>query len=155
VIKIALLLILSLSAPAQGVDTAGAWLPLHMKWEHAPKSVDPNLTTGVAKVLYFGEHGRFAIVACLINRANGKHVISNGDGQVIFMGEWDGHLPGHVKYRLISRTVEIRGETLPGRLQEATMESNSKGYLLFQGNLYRRVEELGPNVREFLPSGTR
>jgi len=123
VIKIALLLILSLSAPAQGVDTAGAWLPLHMKWEHAPKSVDPNLTTGVAKVLYFGEHGRFAIVACLINRANGKHAISNGDGQVIFTGEWDGHLPGHVKYRLISRTLKSaeRRCLVPGKRQQLNL----------------------------------
>jgi hypothetical protein len=155
VAKLALLLILSFGVTSQKVDTTGAWLPVHMKWTYGPISINPNFSTAEAKILYFDEQGRFALVACRINREKGEYVISNGDGQAVFTGEWDGHLPGHVKYRLVSRTVEIRGETLPGPWRKSKIQATSKGYLLFQGELYRHVEELGPSVRTFLPFGTK
>jgi hypothetical protein len=146
------LLLSSCGAIAQSVKTAGAWLPLNVKWEHAPPDINPKLETGSATVLYFDEQGHFAIVGCVINREPGRYTtVSAGDGQVVSYGMWDGSLPGHVKYRLISRTVKRVGEMLPGPWQEEKLASTPKGYLLFKGELYRRVKDLGPSVQEVLP----
>jgi hypothetical protein len=149
------LLLSSCGAIAQPVKTAGAWLPVNVKWEHAPPDINPKLETGTATVLYFDGKGHFAIIGCVINREPGRYTtVSAGDGQVISFGEWDGHLPGNVKYRLISRTVERAGETLPGPWQEDKLASTPKGYLRFRGELYHRVKDLEPSVREFLPKGS-
>jgi hypothetical protein len=143
------------SAVAQGAKIGGAWIPLHTKWEHAPPSVNLRLETAPATVLYFDEQGGFAVVGCILNREVGRYTtVSAGDGQVVFYGEWDRRLPGLVKYRLISRTVERQGETLPGPWQNENISSTPKGYLRFKGELYRRVKELDSSVREILPKGS-
>jgi len=148
--KTILLLLWSCAAFAQGVKPTGTWLPVHVEWEHAPPSISPKLETGSTTVLYFDENQRFAIVGCIVLRAPGRITISHGDGQVVFLGGWDGHLPGQVKYRLVSRTVPLKGETLPGPWREEKLASTPKGYLLFEGKLYRHVEDLEPSVRDLL-----
>jgi hypothetical protein len=146
------LLLWSCGAVAQTVQTVGAWLPVDVKWEHAPADINQKLETGSATVLYFDAEGHFAMVGCVINREPGRYTtVSVGDGQVVSYGVWDKHLPGHVKYRLISRTVERVGETLPGPWQEEKLTATPKGYLWFKGELYRRVKDLEPSVREVLP----
>jgi hypothetical protein len=148
---IIVLLLWSCVAFAQGVKPTGTWLPVHVKWEHAPPSINPKLETGATTVLHFDEHGRFVLIACVVNREPGRYItISHGDGQEISLGEWDGHLPGQVKYQLVSRTVQRIGETLPGPWREEKLTSTPRGYLLFQGKAYRHVEGLEPNVRELL-----
>lgn len=147
--KIILFVLWSCAAFAQGAKPTGAWLPVNVKWEHAPASVNPKLETGATSVLYFDER-HFALVGCVVNRESGRYVISHGDGQVMSLGGWDGQIPGHVKYRLVSRTVQRVGETLPGPWREEKLESTPKGYLLFEGKLYRHVEDLEPSVRELL-----
>src|SRR5579863_353906 len=91
------LLLWSCGAMAQTVKTAGAWLPVNVKWQHAPPEINPKLETGSATVLYFDQQGHFAIIGCVINREPGRYTtVSAGDGQVVSLGEWDSHLPGHV-----------------------------------------------------------
>ena len=148
--KIILFVLWSCAAFAQGAKPTGAWLPVHVKWEHAPPTVNPKLETGATTALYFDEQRQFAVVGCVVNRESGQYTISHGDGQVISLGEWDGHLPGQVKYRLVSRTVALKGETLPGPWREEKLASTPKGYLRFKGKLYRRVGNLDPSVRELL-----
>lgn len=138
------------AAFAQGTKPTGAWLPVHVKWEHAPANVNPSLETAATTVLYFGGNQRFAVIGCVVLRASRQLTISHGDGQQILLGEWDGHLPGRVKYRLVSRTVQRVGEALPGPWREEKLASAPKGYLLFEGKLYRHAEELEPSVRELL-----
>lgn len=148
--KIILFVLWSCAAFAQGVKPTGAWLPVHVKWERAPASVNPKLETGATTVLYFDEQRHFAVVGCVVNRESGQYTISHGDGQFISLGEWDGHLPGQVKYRLVSRTVALKGETLPGPWHAEELAPRPKGYLRFEGKLYRRLEALEPSVRELL-----
>lgn len=140
------------SAVAQGVKIAGAWIPVHMKWEHAPPSINPRLENAPATVLYFDERGGFAVVGCTLNREPGRYtIVSAGDGQIVLYGEWDRRLPGLVNFRLISRTVDVQGETLPGPWQTEKLSLTPKGYLRFKGRLYRRMKELDSSVREVLP----
>jgi hypothetical protein len=148
--KLILFVLCSCAAFAQVAKPTGTWLPVHVKWEHAPASVNPKLQTGATTVLYLGDQERFALVGCVVNRESGEYAISHGDGQVISLGEWDGQLPGHVKYRLVSRTVALKGETLPGPWHEEKLMSTAKGYLVFQGKVYRHVNALEPGVREIL-----
>lgn len=148
--KIILFVLWSCAAFAQGVKPTGAWLPVHVKWEHAPPSVNPKLETGATTVLYFDDQKHFAVVGCVVNRESGRYTISHGDGQVVSSGEWNGQLPGQVKYRLVSRTVQRAGETLPGPWREEKLASTPKGYLLFEGKTYRHVEDLETSVRELL-----
>jgi hypothetical protein len=149
--KLVILLLLSCSAFSQTVKLSGAWLPLNVKWEHAPPQINPRLETGATMVLYFGEHGEFALVECVVNREPGRYTtLSRGDGQIVSLGKWDGHLPGTVKYRLVSRTVAIEGEKLPGPWHEEKLVPTKKGYLMFHGQLYHHVDDLGTSVRELL-----
>jgi hypothetical protein len=149
--KIMLFLLWSFVTFAQEGKPTGAWLPVHVKWEHAPPSVNPKLETGATTVLYFNEHGRFAVIECVVNREPGQYTtVSHGDGQVVSLGEWDGRLPGQVKYRIVGRTVPLKGETLPGPWHEKKLSSTREGYLLFEGKLYHHVEALEPSVRELL-----
>lgn len=148
--KIILFALWSCAAFAQGDKPTGAWLPMHVNWEHAPPSVNPKLETGATTVLYFDENQRFALIRCVVLRAPRHLTISHGDGQEISLGEWDGHLPGQVRYRLVSRTVERIGETLPGPWREEKLAPTQNGYLLFEGERYRRADDLEASIRELL-----
>jgi len=149
--KIILLLLLICPAVAQTVKTTGAWMPVEMKWEHAPPEVNARLETAQARVLYFGDGGNIALIECVVNREQGRYTtISRGDGQVVFTGEWDGHLPGEVKYRLVSRTVALEGEKLPGPWQQGKLKAADKGQLMFDGKLYRQVNALSQSSLELL-----
>ena len=151
--KLIVLLLWSCAAYAQTAKIIGAWLPVDVKWEHAPPEINPKLETGATTVLYFGEHGQFAMLICTVNREPGHYTtLSQGDGQVISLGEWDDRLPGTVKYRLVSRNVAAEGEKLPGSWHDEKLTSTKKGYLLFRGQLYRKVDDLGHSVRESLKS---
>jgi hypothetical protein len=150
--RIILFLLCSCVAFAQSIKPTGAWLPVNVKWEHAPPSINPKLETGATTVLYFDEHGRFAVIECVVNRERGRYTkVSNGDPQVVSVGEWDGHLPGQVKYRVVSRTIPLKGEVLPGPWKEEKLTSTPKGYLQFEGKVYHPVEGLESSVRELLP----
>lgn len=59
---------------------------MHMKWEHAPTSVNRKLEIGATNVLYFNEQQHFVLVGCVVNREAGQHTISHGDGQVVSLG---------------------------------------------------------------------
>ena len=133
------LLITNVAAFGQTVGAVGAWVTVKMRWEHAPRYVNPKLETASTAVLYFDANQHFANVGCVVDREPGRYItISAGDGQLVSYGNWDGHLPEKVRYRLISRTVPRLGEMLPGPWQSELVISNRKGYLLFKGELYRK-----------------
>jgi hypothetical protein len=151
--KIVLLLFLICPAFAQTVKTTGAWMPVDVKWEQAPPEVNARLETAQTRVLYFRDGGNLAVFECVMNREAGRYMtISWGDGQLVFTGEWDGQLPGEVEYRLVSRTVALEGEKLPGPWQQGKLKSANKGYLMFDGKLYRQVNALSQSSLNLLRS---
>jgi hypothetical protein len=150
ILLIALLLAGSLGS---GEAPSGAWLPVQLKWQHAPASVNANLITAAATVLYFQADGRFAMIDCFVNREPGHYTtISHGDGQIISAGNWSADA-GRVilHYRTVFRTVPITGEQLPGQWHEQTAVWKDAD-LVVNGKSYRRNRELDESAAESLPS---
>ena len=141
----------ALAQPARAPE--GAWVQDGIKWEKAPRTINRKLSSGPAAIAYFGADHEFALIHAILLRVQGEYeVICNGCGQVVYSGSWA--LVGravNIKYRLLSRTVEIRGEQLPGPLKEdtATIEGDA---VVFLGHSFHRSSALDANVREFIPA---
>jgi hypothetical protein len=110
----ALLLLVCLPVLAAGLDEGhvqGAWLQDGVKWTKAPPDINPHLQAGQAEILYFGKDQGFTIIYCVVNRVPKEYeTISHGDGQVVYRGKWEAQGDDiAVEYRLVDRTVKIRG----------------------------------------------
>jgi len=137
-----------------GKAPQGAWLQDGIKWANAPKEINPRLSSGRAAIVYFGPNHAFAVIYATVNRVQRQYeVICNGCGQVVYSGTWEiDKKTIKVKYRLVSRTVEVAGEQLPGPLKEDT--ANLEGdAIVFLGHSFHRAADLDANVREFVSPG--
>jgi hypothetical protein len=77
-------------------------------------------------------------------------VIWNGCGQVVHLGTWQiDEKTIRVKYRLMSRTVELVGERLPGPMKDDTAKIE-RDAIVFLGHSFHRARDLDTNVREFV-----
>jgi hypothetical protein len=130
----------------------GAWLQDGTKWYKAPKEINAKLTSGRATILYFGPDHTFSLIYATVNRVLGEYeVICNGCGQVVYSGTWEVVEKAiKVKYRLVTRTVQVPGEQLPGPLKEETARIDGDA-VKFLGRSFHRSAELDANVREFIP----
>ncbi len=89
-----------------------------------------------------------------------SEAVSGGDGRVVYLGTWKPTGNSlHVEYRLVSRTVEKKGETLPGLVQSEDVRVNGST-LLFQKDRFSREEKLDSDAefkiileRESVPQG--
>jgi len=130
----------------------GAWLQDGIKWSKAPKEINPKLSSGRATITYFGPDHTFSLIYATVNRVQGEYeVICNGCGQVVYSGSWElAKKTIRVKYRLVSRTVQVSGEQLPGPVKEdaAKIESDT---VVFLGHSFHRSTALDASVREFIP----
>lgn len=117
---------------------AGVWIPTDLHWDQhelAPKG----LKMASAEVLYFGPRGEFKRDDCLLLRQSGHVTISNGDGHVEYEGNWQAQGSGaEVTYRLTRRTVEMKGEQLPGpELKDRAILKGNR--LQFGGRTFQRL----------------
>jgi len=140
----ALLLLVCLPVLAAGLDEGhvqGAWLQDGVKWSKAPPDINAHLQTGEAEILYFGKDQAFTIIYCVVNRVPKEYeTISHGDGQVIYRGKWEAQGDDiAVEYRLVSRTVKIKGEALPGPIQHATIKASDRVLHLERKTFHRTV----------------
>lgn len=131
------------------VALTGAWLQDGIKWINAPAEINAHLQTGQAALLYFGPDHTFAIIYCVVNRVPKQYMtISHGDGQVVYLGKWEAAGDQiSTTYRLMSRTVQIKGEKLPGPELRATIKK-SHVLLVLQSKSYRRVDALDKNAAD-------
>jgi hypothetical protein len=129
----------------------GAWLRTDVRWVKAPRDVNPHLEAGQAEILYFRADHSLAIIYCTVNRVPKKYEkISNGDGQGIYSGKWE--MQGEeiaIEYRLVSRTVKIVGEALPGPIQYGTIKT-SNTFLTFDRKRFLRTVGLDDSTAEAL-----
>jgi len=135
-VRLTLLLVLAVGqVVAQGlpkVKGSDVWITKDILWEKAPKEINPNLSTGLATVLYFRSDGRFGLMHCRLNKGPNYLVVSNGDGQGISEGSWAAQATGIVvRYRLVFRTVlrRVPPEKLPGAEESTLIEITAKGEL--------------------------
>jgi len=138
---------------AQPVQTPqGAWLQDDIKWLKAPKKINPKLRYGRAAIIYFGPDHTFALIYAWVERVQGKYEgISNGDGQVVYMGSWElAEKTVKVKYRLVSRTVQVAGEQLPGPFKEDIARIEG-AVVLFLEHSFHRSAALDADVVEYFP----
>lgn len=149
----AILCSLTAGVPAQPAGAPqGAWLQDGTKWSRAPKEINDKLTSGRATILYFSPDHLFALIYATVNRVLGEYeVICNGCGQVVYSGTWEVvEKTVKVKYRLVTRSVPVTGEQLPGPLQEEAVKIEGTA-VKFLGHSFHRSTELDANVREFIP----
>lgn len=126
----------------------GAWITRDIHWTPAPAAVERGLRTGEAAVLYFGPERSFALIYCVIYRARDRYAISAGDGQVVYIGSWRPGANGSidVEYRLVSRTVGVVGETLPGKVERGTIKITPR-QLEFKTQPYMRLQALDADAQ--------
>jgi len=130
--------IVALALPSVGAEDLSSllkkqpmWLQTRIKWEKAPRDVNPNLSAGAAVTIYFGDGGDFRMLSGTVYKQNGKISASQGDSESIWKGKWA--LSGEkirVQFRLIYHDIRMQGENLPGPVQEVTFEFASTGRLL-------------------------
>ena len=93
-VAVVLVCLIALGAGKQkaGIDAdqlRGAWLQTDLKWESAPKQVNPHLRTSTGALLYFGDDHTFALMYCVVNQVPGEYTsISHGDGIALYRGRW-------------------------------------------------------------------
>jgi hypothetical protein len=128
----------------------GTWIASDAKWQQVPADVSPGEEFAETTVLVFGTSGKIALIECVVLRKAQEFTnISHGDPQNIFLGTWDLNLPGQVRYRLVSRTVPIKGQTLPGSWTEKPIALAGQDVLL-DGQRYSKFPVLEVNAREVL-----
>jgi hypothetical protein len=154
---IPLLLLVCIPVHVSGFDGSqfqGAWLQNGIRWINAPRDINPRLQSGEAAVLFFEEDHKFALIYCAVGRVPKEYMnISHGDPRGVFIGKWDVHGDEiAIEYRLVDRTIQLKGEKLPGPIQSATIKA-SHDILNFNGKTFRRSRELDKSAAEVM-SGT-
>ena len=142
---------------AQGVHVPeDTWLQDGTKWSKAPRELNAKLSFGRATILYFAADHTFSLIYATVNRVPGEYdVICSGCGQVVYSGSWELVEKNiKVKYRLISRTVLVAGEQLPGPVKEDAVRLDDDA-VVFLGRTFHRSTTLDASVREFIPPATR
>jgi hypothetical protein len=101
---------------------SGAWREARVKWTKPPAELHLNERQGESSILYFASDHRFMLLYASVIQGPNTETISHGDGQVVFLGTWqmDGGIL-RADFRLVSRTVSLEGESLPGPIQKETI----------------------------------
>jgi hypothetical protein len=161
-----ILLLLALSPALLGQEKApsygavhllpqGTWIQNRLKWEKAPRQLQPRPETAPAAVLYFYPDHKFAFFYGLLLRY-GKQTpgVSAGDGLAIYRGTWERVEDGvKVRYRLEERTIAKEGEKIPGDCMSGLIQFRNNG-LLFQGIQFKGEPGMDQDVlRVVLGSG--
>lgn len=134
----------------QADNLAGTWMPVTVKWQHAPANVDPDLSTASTSLLYFQPDGKVGLIGCVVYRRFGHHSVG-AEGGTVAVGEWHReHGKIFIRSRVVYRPVPKAGEDLPGPWVNETLTPKD-GLLLIKGVPYHRVADLDKGARELMP----
>ena len=124
---------------------SGAWLETHLKWEHPPSSIDPQLQTSRAMILYFGEDHTFAKLMCVVVRVPGEPITINDDADLIlWRGQWNADRKGVAVwyYFVVPRERQWPEGFDMGQTIESTIIRRSHDQLNFAHMNFERESEL-------------
>jgi hypothetical protein len=147
---ISLCLLESASLKAQITPPSGAWRQTNVTWKRPPAGIELKVRYAETAVIFFSPDKRFILLYGTIYQGAKSEELSGGDGRVVCLGTWK--LSGnviHVDYRLVSRTVAKKGETLPGpvRSEDIRIRGNT---ILFQKDRFGRDEKLDDEFKAIL-----
>src|SRR6266536_1187686 len=127
---------------AQSSDNGQFWIPTDVKWQRvpgAPRAEKKRVASTV--ILYFGHDREFVRDECWMIRDGESILISNGDPHIQYVGRTEPILDGlQIRYRLVRRTVEKRGEVLPGPEISGTASTLAKSGLEIGGRFFRPIK---------------
>ena len=99
---------------AQQVESGDFWIPSELKWVHVAGAPDHEKTVRTV-IFYFRKDGYFVRDECWLIKRGKSIEVSNGDPHSEYVGLTEPILDGmRLKYRLVRRTIEVKGEKLPG-----------------------------------------
>lgn len=121
------------------------WQPIH--WQSPPRGVAPHIKTSAADILILNPNGDFAEVYCLlIRQRDGNVLISNGDGEVVSVGNWQRNgSTVSVTSRVVYRTVRVVGRSMPETEERRTFSLRVVGghwELKADGHSYKPMAKL-------------
>ena len=147
--RIWLLLTLSIPLSAQTHSSVqSVWIEKNLKWQKAPKEIQPRPESAPAAILYFYPNHHFAFFYSYVIRY-GHHVptVSAGDGFKIYRGMWTQTEGGiKVRYRLEEHTVRREGERIPGECQDGLIQFRTKE-LSFLGMQFEAAPGMDESVQ--------
>lgn len=155
-VPLLILLIVNGCSKRDSGPSAGAWILDGVSWLAAPKEINPRLQSARAEILYFGADHTFSLIYARVNRVPKEYkVVSNGDGQVIYLGTWATNgVNIDLNFRLVERTVRLPGENLPGPAMNETAQLKATS-ILFRGHSFSRDGALDSSVNEFVSAAKR
>jgi hypothetical protein len=139
--------VFSLPLRGQTSSIAGAWLQNDVKWKKPPAELRLKERYAESAILFFGVNDEFAMVYGTVIRGADSEELSHGDGRVAYLGTWksdEGRL--RATYRLVSRTVHVVNEKLPGPTETREIQRAQKS-LVFGGMRFHREVGLDQSIR--------
>jgi hypothetical protein len=139
-----------LSAPLQSQEPSvlGAWRQSGVKWKKPPAELHLKQRYAESGILYFGANHEFAVMYGTVIHGPNAEGVSHGDGRVVYLGTWNAEGTAlRVKYQLVSRTVLMANEAMPGPMQMGEIHIK-KGALLFDKMLFHRDRRLDNELRD-------
>jgi hypothetical protein len=107
------------------------WLQKKLKWESAPRKIDPKLSAAAAIVIEFRADGKFGMFGGTIYRRNSKINLSVGDSESLYQGKWSLTESGiHTTYQLVYHDIHLAGESLPGPIGEMNFRWDGRKRIL-------------------------
>jgi hypothetical protein len=139
----------TLIVDAQQIASGEFWIPSELKWIQATGAQDHEKTAN-AVIFYFRKDGYFVRDDCWLIKRGKSIAISNGDPHNEYVGLTNLILDGMtLKYRLVRRSIEVKGEKLPGDwISEDASTRAISGLSIGKKNIFLRRVPL-TNGREY------
>jgi hypothetical protein len=125
-----------------------------VKWKTPPAELELKNRYAETAVLYFSPDHRLVLMFGTLIQGTSSEGMSKGDGRVIYLGTWK--LNGnsiHVEYHLVSRTVPIGGEVIPGAPMSRDIQLRGTS-LLFEKDRFVRDKNLDDDFKSILEGET-
>lgn len=132
---------------AQVRPPTGAWRQTNVTWTKPPAELGLKERDAESKILYFSPDHKFVVLYALVMQRPGHEEISHGDGCVAYLGTWTASGGSvHVEYRLVSKTIRMRGEALPGPVRSGDIRVRGSG-LYFGKDRFVRDRRLDGSLK--------